>query len=403
MKTEKPTITAMQKIMGLFKHFLPKLYAGPCSPQQEATFINLLITEITLLKQELRRSQIDMEAGAFRSLIQATLHELMVLTGSLVAFVDAQELCVPTRPASRVCRNSYLKVNDLINSISRQYADCVLKDTYVPEQFRVITAYELFHGLAAVVDSLWAQGADQVLIDVVMWPFSDCATTSTDVTLERLNYLKLLKLQLPRMVQEVAEMDAPIGLVMQIMFCGLNFNSPTAVQYCVKQIHDMMETLDSVEERLDFLDDTRIRLSLMPPLKEGLALQPELPRLMDQLCKWLDKEDDRLSRALQAATAEPESHPQPTPKGVVQMPIGMPNEHHALFMKIQIKAGGYACSERQAMEIIPQIFCTSDGSTIGKTAYRTSFKRIEEASVRGVLAFCERCVDILKTDYGPWL
>jgi hypothetical protein len=403
MNTEKPTNTPMQNIASLVNHALPLLHAGNCTEQEGVNFVNELTTEIPQLKLDLRLSQIHMEPRLFNSHIQLTQYELMKLTGSLVNYVDAQELCVPTTPVSRVCHQTCHELNELINSLSKQYADSLLKDIYAHEQFRMITAYQLFHGLADLVESLRAHEAEQMLIDIIMSPFRACAAAGADVTLAQLNYLKLLKRQLPVMIKEV-EKGAPIDMIMQVMFCALNFNSLTAVQYCIRYIYDQLQTFNGVESRRDFLGETRVRLSFMPPLEKPLALQPELPLLTDQLLHWLDKESERLKQTTPSDPLEIDPQPMPVkPTTRAQIPIGIPNGHHALLTKIQIKANGYICSERRAKRLMPQIFCMYDGKPIGEAAYAKSFKEIDGAAVRGVLEYLEDCIRIAKADYGHLL
>jgi hypothetical protein len=386
----------LQNIMSMVNVQLPSLKTSGCTEYHETEFIDDLLTEIPLLKQHLRLSQIELDAQAFRMLINLRQQAILMLIGSFLNHIDAQELCAPADPYSRLCHRACMELNDLLNSLTRQYSDSLLKETYVPEEYRILTAHQLFHGLPDLMQALRIYHADQTVVDLLMAPFSECISEGADITLARLNYLKLIKLQLLNIVREIPTIGTSIHDIMQIMFRGLNFNSLSAVQYCIRHLHERMQTLADIEAQREFLAFSRRNLHLLPQIGE-LALHPELPNLTSQLLTWITNEDELLTR-----TGQPVPYVDTLPI-VGKMPIGMPNEHHALFTKIQIKAGGYPCKQAYAIRVVPQVFCAANGAAIGESAYKANFTHIEAAAVRGVLEYLEDLIHILKTDYGDYL
>jgi len=394
MKTDKNS--PLQNMTAIVPHFLRQM-ADEGSEQITASLIDHLSTEIPQLKLYLRTEQIELKSRDFRPLIHATLQELMKLTGSLVAYVDAQELCEPTTPLGRLCNTTCQHFDELISTLSKEYADCLPQHIYVPEGYRIISAYQLFHALADLVDAFRAQETSPLLIDILMVPFTECTQDGADITLARLNYLKLLKLQLRHGVQQASARQTPIDEIIQIMFRALNFNSITAMQYTIHQIHTTLQTLEDVESRHRYLAYCRTSIMFTPPLEKGLSLHPELPTLNDQLLNWVNDEDDRLMRMDRSEPLVLNLAP--------KMPIGIPNTHLALLTRIQVKAKVYACSQYQAIKVTSQIFCTAAGEPIGAKAYENNFKEseIQSSTVRGVLERLENCIAILKADHGHLL
>jgi len=389
MYTER--INPLQDIITLIEHHLPAL-AADCTGPKAGVFTDHLMPAIASLKQFLRTEQVETDPRHFRTTIYGAHQKLMELTGSLMAWVTAQELCEPTTPLSRLCHNTCHDMNDLINTLAKQYAGSLPEDIYVPEGYKRITAYQLFHQLAELVDALRAHHTDPVLIDIMMPRFSDWTEDGADITLAQLNYLRLLKLELAHVVQQTSENDTPIDEVIQILFRALNFNSSMALQYCMRQILEKLHSLDGVEARHDFLAYCRMSISITPPLRNDLALDPKLPALHTQLLDLVADEEERLARR------------EPLVVNLApKMPLTIPSEHHAFLTKIQTRAKIYACSQQQASKISPQIFCKADGGALGAAAYDKSFRDIESSTVRCVLGYLEECISIVKRDFGDLL
>jgi len=199
-----------------------------------------------------------------------------------------------------------LALEDLLSFVETRYARYFDPDTWLPQNYLSLTAAELHTELDNLHLNLLAIGVERDFAGIIMqpfWKFAVAQSNSGGTTYSHTSYLKHLKLELEKVINNGA--TGNVTKTLHILLNGLNFNSPEYFTYCTTFIQQELKKAEGNDTDELYVLSRFYKYLHQVPVQLGAVLDPSRPSLFDLLDEWLRAEREYIEMNIPTAIAAP--------------------------------------------------------------------------------------------------
>ena len=275
-------------------------------------------------------------------------------------------------------KNILQEINQLLVFLQNNFAQ------YFDEAYKIpdFKRFSIIPGIKQILKQsttlLENNKIDNGLVEIMVMPFKYFLKSENLINRCDFNYLTIYKKEV---VALLAENKISASEICELLI-RLNFNDPTFTFYYIDKIKDANK-INNLTARIEFY---YLQLKIINQIqkKPGIAYDPSLPSIHDQLGTWLAEEINFLEKKQQLEYSFPVTMKDRNAKTEkVQTTLSVPQL--SLAVKLLLDSGVIKTRHtRDVMRMISQSFRTGNIEQISEVSLRNKIYNIEPAAIEGM-------------------